>query len=72
MYRIIIIALFAAIAFGVNWTAYESHIANNGVLAMTNAISGQRMPSSVVPPDDSWKWHQPSVNEQHKGEGYSF
>jgi len=34
--------LLGSIAFGGCWTAYESHVANQGVAAMANAISNER------------------------------
>ena len=38
----LVVLMLMAIAFGVNWTAYESHVANRGVAAMANAISNER------------------------------
>src|SRR3989442_10276179 len=35
----ILLVLLGAIAVGVNWTAWESHVANLGVRAMATALS---------------------------------
>lgn len=72
LYIIGLVALIL-IAFGINWAAYESHIANGGVAAMSSALS---MPAphdyDHTVPNDSWKWQQPQMGEQHGNERYSF
>ncbi len=69
----VLYAVLIAIAVGVNWTAYESHIANNGVGAMTAALNGQSMsPNDRQHQSDQWKQQQPKFGEQHGSEGYTF
>jgi hypothetical protein len=43
----VLLAILFAIAVGVNWTAWESHIANLGVKAMATALSGERTRKSL-------------------------
>lgn len=68
----IALILLALIAFGINWTAYESHIANQGVAAMTSALNRPEPQPAPTPPNDSWKWQQPHFGEQHGNEGFSL
>lgn len=60
-YMISALILLTAIAFGTIWTAYESHIANIGVVTWQHEFSQINQPDG--PPNNSKKPEPPRYNQ---------